>query len=524
MFFIIAVQAQIYSSSSSPQPLTFIKLPPSETSAEFSADLYRYYQMKLQRDSVRGSRIKQASNESTSIQAYLTNAFNYYKPAFGLIPTASRFTVDRYNDTTYQYLSPTNDMYVFFTDCEKSIAYSVTNIPKNVYHTRPCVRLNDNNFFMTYSQSSYRRNSTAAPSHSFPSKSAIAGWDIGVIMGMINPWNVQAILSETIQYGEDRMISGSAWQSDIDLSRVIGSACFARMMSASKFRNQVRQHRDFMADSLNSSVLALPSCQDLIDDEEAIDSLVRFLPAAPAPSDPIWVSDLAHYNAQLHLLDSIDGDQTLMESIPTSEGAMHALQEQFNLLLSSDETPHLYRLLALVNSCCEKFCLSVQNRDTTSKRKRPFELFNTDPYSYENIMMLQQTTSYPSVHAASGWGTSVVMAMLATHMQDDLLRWGYNYGEHRVLASTNWHSDVTAGRTLGSLALAYLAAGSDFLDLVENARVEYEIIADYVVTDTPTIETDCSEDFSPLYQIDGRRATSQSRGILVGKNKKVLVP
>ena len=98
------------------------------------------------------------------------------------------------------------------------------------------------------------------------------------------------------------------------------------------------------------------------------------------------------------------------------------------------------------------------------------------------------------------------------------------HAAHRAIGGSNWHSDIVAGRLAGCMALSVVASGSDFLDLLESARVEYDSWHGEIITDSPSIRQDSSQNDKQLYTIDGRPATPNSRGILVGRNRKVLVP
>ena len=74
------------------------------------------------------------------------------------------------------------------------------------------------------------------------------------------------------------------------------------------------------------------------------------------------------------------------------------------------------------------------------------------------------------------------------------------------------------------MAVGVVASGSDFLDLLEAAQIEYHDRHDVVITDNPDIHADPGKEHTRLFTIDGKPATSHSRGILVGKGRKVLVP
>ena len=64
---------------------------------------------------------------------------------------------------------------------------------------------------------------------SYPSGHTIRGWAFALLLCEINPDAQDAILKLGYEWGQSRVISGYHWQSDVDASRLLGSAVYARL-------------------------------------------------------------------------------------------------------------------------------------------------------------------------------------------------------------------------------------------------------------------------------------------------------
>ena len=64
---------------------------------------------------------------------------------------------------------------------------------------------------------------------SYPSGHSIRGWAFALLLCEINPDAQDAILKLGYEWGQSRVIVGYHWQSDVDASRLLGSAVYARL-------------------------------------------------------------------------------------------------------------------------------------------------------------------------------------------------------------------------------------------------------------------------------------------------------
>lgn len=80
--------------------------------------------------------------------------------------------------------------------------------------------------------------------------------------------------------------------------------------------------------------------------------------------------------------------------------------------------------------------------------------------------------SYPSGHAALGFGWSLVLAELIPSRADAIINRGRDFTWSRVVCGVHYPSDVDAGRIVASAAIARLHADPDFQRELAAARAE----------------------------------------------------
>jgi acid phosphatase (class A) len=106
------------------------------------------------------------------------------------------------------------------------------------------------------------------------------------------------------------------------------------------------------------------------------------------------------------------------------------------------------------------------------QRARPFIADPAHPTCITPTDALRASGSFPSGHAAAGWGWGLLLAELAPAKADALLHRGFEYGESRVVCGVHWASDVAAGRALGAAAVARMHSDPGTLALIAAARAE----------------------------------------------------
>ncbi|MBR5640049.1 MAG: phosphatase PAP2 family protein [Muribaculaceae bacterium] len=139
--------------------------------------------------------------------------------------------------------------------------------------------------------------------------------------------------------------------------------------------------------------------------------------------------------------------------------------------ISEDATPAIYRLMYRAGDTGSG---GVSEMKKNFFRKRPFLIMNENTWGqFDKYDELSISSAYPSSHTGWGWGTALALAEMAPHMQDTILRRGYEYGISRVIVGAHWQSDVDAAITCASAAIARSRATTDYQADMAAARTEY---------------------------------------------------
>lgn len=106
------------------------------------------------------------------------------------------------------------------------------------------------------------------------------------------------------------------------------------------------------------------------------------------------------------------------------------------------------------------------------RRPRPFLSDEAITPCIPNDERLRASFSYPSGHAALGFAWALVLAELVPSHADALIERGRDFTWSRVVCGVHYPSDVEAGRTVASAAVARLHADADFRQMMDAARAE----------------------------------------------------
>jgi acid phosphatase (class A) len=106
------------------------------------------------------------------------------------------------------------------------------------------------------------------------------------------------------------------------------------------------------------------------------------------------------------------------------------------------------------------------------RRQRPFLNDSAITPCIPNDERLRASYSYPSGHAALGFGWALVLAELIPSRADAIIERGRDFTWSRVVCGVHYPSDVDAGRTVAAAAIARLHADPEFQRLMEAARAE----------------------------------------------------
>jgi acid phosphatase (class A) len=96
------------------------------------------------------------------------------------------------------------------------------------------------------------------------------------------------------------------------------------------------------------------------------------------------------------------------------------------------------------------------------KRPRPFTVNNQPQCTPEWDKGLRADGSYPSGHAAIGYGWGMILSTLVPARKKQLLTRGQAFAESRRYCNVHWQSDVDAGITVAKAVFAKLMADPGF--------------------------------------------------------------
>ena len=81
-------------------------------------------------------------------------------------------------------------------------------------------------------------------SGSYPSGHTVRGWGMALVLAELNPERQDTLLKAGYEWGQSRVIAGYHWQSDVDASRLLSSATFARLQSCPAYQEDLAAARE----------------------------------------------------------------------------------------------------------------------------------------------------------------------------------------------------------------------------------------------------------------------------------------
>lgn len=190
-----------------PNAVYWLQAPPTPGSSQFMYDISQYYWGKEQRADT--ARAHKAICEAAYEVDDMTRQFS---AAFG-VEISELATPAIYRVVNRGILT---------------IRLSATK-PKTTYmRIRPYVYFNEPTL-VPGEEDELRTNG------SYPSGHTVRGWGLALILCEINPDAQDKLLKLGYEWGQSRVIAGYHWQSDVDASRMLAAACFARLHTSQAF-------------------------------------------------------------------------------------------------------------------------------------------------------------------------------------------------------------------------------------------------------------------------------------------------
>lgn len=114
------------------------------------------------------------------------------------------------------------------------------------------------------------------------------------------------------------------------------------------------------------------------------------------------------------------------------------------------------RLDAMLRKSASDFALAVYPTKTKYMRPRPFIANGKPVCTPEMEGLLRKDGSYPSGHAAIGYGWGLVLAQVFPHRAAELVARGQAFGDSRRVCNVHWRSDIEQGQDVAAAVFARL--------------------------------------------------------------------
>ncbi len=141
--------------------------------------------------------------------------------------------------------------------------------------------------------------------------------------------------------------------------------------------------------------------------------------------------------------------------------------------ISLQRTPAIYTIIA---RSIADYGLSTYDAKNHYQRTRPFVEFGLPtctPYAED---YLREDGGYPSGHTATGYGISLVLALVAPEHADELIERGKDYAQSRVVCKVHFPSDLEAGMQVADVVLSTQLENEQFRVDLQAAQTEWKAL------------------------------------------------
>ena len=196
-----------------PDLIKCLPAPPEPGSADFARDVARYEWGKEQRKNPE----RAALARHDAVWSYATVADAFSGP-FGV------------------EISPTNTPQVWkLLEDSLSTSDQMRVAPKAFYHRRrPFAYFNEEPLCP-------KEDGVWRDEGSYPSGHTLRSMVAALVLAEVNPARANEIFIRAMQYGENRVISGAHWQSDVDMTRLAGAMAYSSLQTMPAFRAQMER-------------------------------------------------------------------------------------------------------------------------------------------------------------------------------------------------------------------------------------------------------------------------------------------
>lgn len=137
--------------------------------------------------------------------------------------------------------------------------------------------------------------------------------------------------------------------------------------------------------------------------------------------------------------------------------------------ISDATTPAIMHLLRRATA---DFGISTSGVKARYNRGRPFTVNNKTTCTPADEEALRHNGSYPSGHAAIGYGNGLLLAAVFPDKAAALTRRGIAFGESRRVCNVHWQSDIETGFDFAAATFARLQSDPTFREDLARAQAE----------------------------------------------------
>ena len=208
-------EAMYFDMDDLPNAVVWLPAPPDTTSTQFVYDITQYMWGKLQR--LNEERAQQAIDNAVEDIPEMLEQFS--------VPFGMELSKEN-----------TPCIYHVLYRGVLSVRLAATK-PKTEYmRKRPFSRFNEPSL-LPEGEERLRLNG------SYPSGHTVRGWAMALLLCEINPAAQDDILKLGYEWGQSRVIAGYHWQSDVDASRLVAAAGYARLHTNAEFLSDIAAAR-----------------------------------------------------------------------------------------------------------------------------------------------------------------------------------------------------------------------------------------------------------------------------------------
>ena len=469
----------------------FMPAPPDSMSLAFTDDLLQWQWGKSMRHTERGRRAnREAAMSPAALRAWMAEVLQLDSITDDATPALSRLVLKS-----------------FITGISSTFAAK-----RRYGRTRPFAMMNERPWAVS--------DSAVNHYNSYPSGHTATGWALALVMAEMWPELQDTILRRGFEFGENRVIVGAHWQSDVMAGYLCGAAAIARAHNNPALEADIRAAREEYARLKGLTVPdSYPVPEDYAVGDGGMPKGERILNAPVDTASYRHIGEYMRYRQAFALRETERGEQAVAEGDKTMAHFAEIFGEAMDISVSEAETPAIWQLILAARTASSRAATKLKD---VNFRKRPFVQTGEATAIPDDEEAHILSSSYPSAHTCMSWGIALTLAEMAPEHQDEILRRGYQFGYSRLIVGYHWGTDIDDARLLASATVARQHADPQFRQLIDAARQEYEglVTAIQPLTSHPSPLTSPVQ--TGAFRLDGTPATAATRGIVIKNNKKII--